>query len=57
MSKKKPCCPSCGEAEKHVPLDVVRLRLHTMVKEVVELLTCEECGTVFDPRYVKHHEI
>ena len=57
MSKKKPCCPSCGEAEKHVSLDVVRLRLHTMVKEVVALLTCEECGTVFDPRYVKHHEL
>lgn len=53
---KKPLCPNCRGSE-HDPLDIVRLKLHDMVKEVVNLLICKECGTVFDPRYVKDHEL
>lgn len=52
----KPLCPSC-KGEEHEPMDVIRLKLHNMVKEVVTLLICKDCGTVFDPRYVREHEL
>jgi uncharacterized Zn finger protein len=57
MSEGKPCCPSCGEAEKHEALNVISLKFYDMSKVTVCLLICRECGTVFDPRYVKQHEL
>lgn len=57
MSDGKPCCPMCREAENHEPLDIIKLRMFPMQKVPVALLVCKECGTVFDPRYVKEREL
>lgn len=56
MSEGKPCCPYCREAENHEVLNLISLRFYNMEKTPVELLTCKECGTVFDPRYVRERE-
>lgn len=57
MKDGKPCCPSCGEAEKHEVANLISLRFWDMQKTPLQLLICKECGTVFDPRYVKDHEV
>jgi len=57
MSEGKPCCPNCREAEKHEALNVISFKFYDLSKVTVSLLICKECGTVFDPRYVRSREV